>query len=124
MQELIKLAHETNTPIVAGHDVYYMHPDDKAARDTLMLVNTSGDTSDRGTGGATGGGGNTGMGGGSDEEEDFSFISPERAEELFKDIPEAIENTSVIADKCNLTIELGKWVFSDYKVASGLSYDD
>ncbi len=127
MQELIKIARETNTPIVAGHDVYYMHPEDKAARDTLMLVNTAGDANDRGTGGATGavgGSNNAGMGGEGEDEEDFSFISPERAEELFKDIPEALENTVTIADRCNVTLELGKWVFSDYKVASGLSYDD
>ena len=117
MQELIKLARETNTEIVAGHDVYYIHPEDKAARDTLMLVNTAGDASDRGTSGST-------AMGGTDDEEDFSFISPERAEELFSDIPEAIENTAKIADMCNVKLELGKWVFPNYILESGRSYDD
>src|ERR1035437_2608659 len=119
MQELIKLAKETDTPIVAGHDVYYLHPEDKSARDTLMLVNTAGDASDRGTGGGSGS-----MGGGDEDEEDFSFISPERAEELFKDIPEALENTIKIADACNVKLELGKWVFPNYILESGRSYDD
>ncbi len=118
MQELIKLAKETNTPIVAGHDVYYLHPEDKAARDTLMLVNTAGDASDRGTGGGSG------AMGGDEDEEDFSFISPERAEELFKDIPEALENTIKIADMCDVKLELGKWVFPNYILESGRSYDD
>lgn len=125
MQSLIALARETSTPLVAAHDVYYLHPEDKAARDTLMLVNTSGpsgDLSDRGTG--SGGNGIGGAGIGDDDDENFSFISPERAAELFRDIPEALENTQKIADRCNLTIELGKWVFSDYKVESGLSYDE
>ncbi len=117
MQELIKLAKETDTPIVAGHDVYYIHPDDKAARDTLMLVNTAGDATDRGTAGTTG------IGGG-DDEEDFSFISPERAEELFSDIPEAIENTAKIAEMCDAKLELGKWVFPNYILESGRTYDD
>ena len=116
MQELIKLARETDTPIVAGQEVYYLHPEDKIARDTLMLVNTSGADA-----GATGG--SAAMGGGEDEE-DFSFTSPERMEELFKDIPDAIENTAIIAEACNVTLELGKWVFPAYTVASGKSYDD
>jgi DNA polymerase-3 subunit alpha len=108
IQQLIKLAKETNTSIVAGHDVYYLHPEDKTARDTLMLVNTSGDISDRNT----------------DNEDDFSFITPEQAEELFRDIPEALDNTFKIAEMCNLEITLGKWYFPDFKVESGLSHDD
>ncbi len=116
MQGLIKLARETKTQIVAGHDVYYLHPEDKEARDTLMLVNTSGDMSDKSS---AGGGMN-----GADDVEDFSFISQEKAEELFQDIPEAIENTSKIADMCNLEITLGKWYFPNFIVASGLTHDD
>lgn len=116
MQQLIKLAKETNTQIVAGHDVYYLHQEDKEARDTLMLVNTSGDMSDRNS---AGGGMND-----SDEEENFSFISQEKADELFHDIPIAIENTSKIADMCNLEITLGKWYFPNFIVESGLSHDD
>ncbi len=116
MQELIKLARETDTPIVAGQEVYYLHPEDKIARDTLMLVNTSGgDSADKNVGGTAGA---AAMGGGGDDEEDFSFTSPERMEELFKDIPEAIENTGKIADECNVTIELGKWVFPNYILES------
>ena len=117
MQELIKLARETDTPLVAGQEVYYLHPEDKIARDTLMLVNTSGADAGEKTGGSTA------MGGGEDEE-DFSFRSPEKMEELFKDIPDAIENTGKIADICDVTLELGKWVFPNYILASGKSYDD
>jgi DNA polymerase-3 subunit alpha len=118
MQQLIKLAKETNTQIVAAHDVYYLHQEDKAARDMLQLVNTSGDMSDRNTSGATA------MDGSTEEEENFSFISAERAEELFHDIPEALDNTMKIADMCNVEITLGKWYFPDFKVESGLTHDD
>ncbi len=109
MQQLIKLARETNTKIVAGHDVYYLHPEDKSARDTLMLVNTSGDLSDRNN---------------DNDASDFSFITPEKAEEMFRDIPDALDNTIAIADMCNLEITLGKWYFPDFKVESGLTHDD
>lgn len=116
MQQLIKLAKETDTQIVAAHDVYYLHQEDKNARDTLMLVNTSGDFSDRNTGNAS-------MDGDEDTE-NFSFISEEKAMELFQDIPEALDNTVKIADVCNLDIGLGKWYFPNFIVESGLSHDD
>ena len=29
-----------------------------------------------------------------------------------------------IADMCNLELELGKWVFPDFKVEDGKSYDE
>jgi len=109
IKKIIRLAHETNTPLVAAHDTYYLHPEDKKARDTLMLVNTSGDFSDRNS---------------DSTEEDFSFIDQDRAEKLFKDTPEALENTIKIADMCNLELKLGTWVFPDFKVESGLSPDD
>ena len=109
MRKIISLAKETDTPLVAAHDVYYLHQEDKKARDTLLLVNSSGDLSDRNS---------------DSDEEDFSFISSEKAEELFKDTPEALANTLKIADQCNLELKLGTWVFPDFKVESGLNPDD
>ncbi len=69
--------------LVAAHDVYYLKPEDKAARDTLVQVNSHSDFSDRADSGST---------------DDFSLISPEKAEEYFKDTPEALENTQKIAE--------------------------
>jgi len=109
MKSLIDLARETQTQIVAGHDVYYLDPEDRVARNTLMMVNTHGDMSDRNS---------------ENDEEDFSFLTPDSAVEAFKDTPDALENTVKIAGECDLKIELGKWIFPDYKVESGLSYDD
>jgi len=109
MRKIIALAKETNTPLVAAHDVYYLHPEDKKARDTLLLVNTNSDFSDRNS---------------DSNEEDFSFITSEKAEELFKGTPEALENTIKIAEMCELELELGSWVFPDFKVESGLTPDE
>ncbi|MCL5782188.1 MAG: DNA polymerase III subunit alpha [Patescibacteria group bacterium] len=109
MKTLAGFAKKNHIPTVAGHDVYYLTPDDRQARDTLLLVNSHSDASDRIS---------------DDDESDFSFISSQRAEELFGDMPDALENTEKVADMCNLNIELGKWVFPDYKVESGRSYDD
>ncbi len=109
MKALAEFAKLHNVPIVAAHDVYYINPGDRFARETLVRVNSHGDGSDRVS---------------EDDEDDFSFISPERAAELFHDMPEALENCAKIADRCNLTLELGKWVFPNLVVESGLTPDD
>jgi DNA polymerase-3 subunit alpha len=58
---LITLARETDTPLVAAHDVYYLKPEDRVARETLIKIQNGGVvdmTNDLG------------------DEEDFSFITP------------------------------------------------
>ena len=109
MKTLTEFAHQQKIPVAAAHDTYYLHPEDRQARETLVRVNSHTDASDRIS---------------DSDEDDFSFISPERAEELFRDLPEALENTAKIVDACNLELKLGNWVFPDYIVESGLLDDD
>lgn len=109
MKVLIDFAKSENIPIVATHDVYYLHQEDRFARETLVRVNSHSDSSEKIS---------------DSDDDDFSFISGERATELFKDIPEAIENTAKIAEQCNLEIKLGNWVFPAFTVESGRTPDD
>ena len=109
MKILAAFAKAQNIPICAAHDLYYLKPEDRFARETLVRVNSHSDSSDRIS---------------DSDEDDFSFISPERAEELFRDMPEALDNTQKIVDACNLNIELGKWVFPAFTVESGRTPDD
>ncbi len=110
-EKIKKLAEKTDTELVAAHDVYYLKPEDKAARDTLVQVNSHSDFSDRDLNGDT---------------DNFSFISAETAEKYFKNEPNALGNSVKIADMCNLEIVLGKaaWVFPKFVVESELSYDE
>jgi DNA polymerase-3 subunit alpha len=110
-EKIIKLGKDTETQLVAAHDVYYLSPEDKKARDTLVQVNSHSDFSDREQ---------------REGSDDFSFISSEKAEDYFKDTPEALENTLKIAEMCNLEITLGKdaWKFPNFIVESGLSHDE
>jgi len=109
-KKLIEFAKSTNTPLVAAHDVYYLKPEDKDARETLIQVqNNAGFSNTRAM---------------NNDDEDFSFISSSRAEELFKETPEAIENTLKIADRCHLDIELGSWVFPKFDIPEHSSYPE
>src|SRR5690606_5724579 len=110
-QERIKaLAKTTGTPLLAAHDVYYLEPSDRVARETMVKIQNGGvvDTS-----------------GDLDDAEDFSFLSQAEMKERMKDVPEAIENTVKVAEMCNVEIPLGtKWYFPDYIIESGKEPDD
>ena len=110
-EKIIELAKKTNVELVAAHDVYYINPEDKAARDTLVQVNSHSDFSDREQ---------------RESDDDFSFISSEKAEEYFKDTPKALENSLKIAEMCDVEIVLGQkaWVFPDFIVEDGLTHDE
>ena len=107
MKKRIALAKAENVPIVATQEVYYLVPDEKKARETLLLVNSQGDTRER-----------------DNDESDFSFPGTAEFEKRFADIPEALTTSKTIADRCNVELSLGNWVFPDYKTKNNVSYDE
>lgn len=108
MAELVKLAKEQEVPIVAAHDVFYINPEDRIARNTLLSIQNS-DFKDRGNIG--------------NSEEDFSLITPAQAEKYFRKIPEAIDNIERIVEMCDLKLELGKWLFPNVPTEEGLTHN-
>ncbi|HTE48834.1 MAG TPA: DNA polymerase III subunit alpha, partial [Candidatus Paceibacterota bacterium] len=109
-EALVKLAKKHGIPLVATQDSHYPESGDHDAHHTLLQINTQGDVKE-GTKFEF-------------SDDDFSFINAETAVEVFKDIPEAVENTIKIADMCNLELELGKWVFPDFQLEEGITYDE
>jgi len=59
-KQIVNLGSETNTPLLAAHDTYYLKPEDRPVRDTLLSIQ---------------GGGFAERGGFDEAETDFSFIS-------------------------------------------------
>jgi len=104
MEKIINLARESDTSLVAQNDVYYLEPDDREATEIMRRIQQGGR--------------------GRNEDEDFSFISEKRALELFKDVPEAVDNSRVIADRCNLSFELGKWTFPSVPISADFKNHD
>ena len=105
MAQVVALGRETGTPLVAQHDVYYLAPEDREATEVMRRIQQGGH--------------------GRNEDEDFSFISEAKALELFKDLPEAIENSRKIADRCTVEFKLGQWTFPAVPVSPGFkSHED
>lgn len=111
MEGRVAMAEKHGVQLVAAHDVYYLAKDDRQARDTVMSI--QGHVMRGGEGSAFG-----------NEDEDFSFIDEKTAVKYFKKLPQALENTIKIADRCNLKLELGKWVFPNLEVPGGKTPDE
>ena len=90
---------------LAIYDVYYLEPADRPAFNTVLSIQ---EHLNRGT---------------FDEEQDLHFRSVEEAKQDFKNSPEKLANTAKIAERCNLEIELGKWIFPELDMGS-LSADE
>ena len=91
---LVELSRTLNVPLVATNDVHYLNAEDADAHEVLLSVQTGKNLSDENRL--------------SLRQDDFSLCDVARIEELFPDIPEVIENTVKIAERCNIELPLGK----------------
>jgi DNA polymerase-3 subunit alpha len=83
-----------NIPVVATKDSHYLRPEDKPIHEVLLAIQTNNQFDDEKR---------LTM-----KEYELSLSSAEEMTNLFSDVPEAIENTVKIADKCRFEFELGK----------------
>ena len=91
MKELKKLADQAGVQVVAQHDVYYLLPSDSEACEVMRRIAHGSH--------------------GQNEEEDFSFVNEAQMMKWFKDMPDAVSRSGEIAERCNVTFELGSWNF-------------
>ena len=107
---LIALSKKTGIPLVATNDCHYLNSDDSEAQDILMLINTGADINDPERLTMKG--------------DDYSFKTPEEMTEAFKDVPEAIDNTQKIADRCEFEFELRKTKLPVFQPPEGKTTDE
>ena len=91
---------------LAIYDVYYLEPEDRPAFETVKSIQ---EFINRGSFG---------------EEEDLHFRTRDETKKDYKTNPEKLSKTVEIAERCNLILELGKWVFPNYVTKPGKSYDE
>jgi DNA polymerase III subunit alpha len=111
-KNIVGLGERTRTPLVASHDVYYLNQRDYLARETMTKIQTGGVVETQDAEGELA--------------PNFSFISQEKAKELFATDTEreALKNSVKIASECTVEMSLGStWYFPDYKIKSGKEPD-
>ncbi len=97
-QGLLKLSKDLGLPIVATNDSHYVNKEDAAAQDALVCVQSGKMLEDTNRMRYI-------------DTPDFYLKSTEDMAREFVDIPDAIENTQKIADRCDVQITLGQWYF-------------
>jgi DNA polymerase-3 subunit alpha len=90
-QALIDLAKKMGLPLVATNDVHFLEEDDHEAHNCLCAISTGKNADDPSR---------------MIYPLDVYLKSPEQMHQLFADAPQACENTLVIADRCNVELDL------------------
>lgn len=88
-----RIARETGIPLAATNDVHYIEKQDAKIQQVLICIATNHVIGD-----------DTGLEFHADE---FYLKNEDEMRALFPDTPEAIDNTQVIADRCNFDFEFG-----------------
>ncbi|OGH29078.1 MAG: DNA polymerase III subunit alpha [Candidatus Levybacteria bacterium RIFCSPHIGHO2_12_FULL_37_12] len=102
--KLIDLSRKLSIPLVATNDNHYIYPQDAEAQESLLCIQTQTTLNDKNR--------KLTM----ISSPDFYIKSKEEMIGLFLNIPEAIENSSKIADMCNVEIKLGQWIMPLFDV--------
>lgn len=102
---LIRLSKETGIPLVATNDTHYVRKEDSKIQQVLICIATN-TTLDQGNGLEF-------------DSDEFYLKSEEEMHELFSHVPEAIENTQIIADRCNYDFEFGNTKLPHFEVPDG-----
>ncbi|MBT3835379.1 DNA polymerase III subunit alpha [Candidatus Peribacteria bacterium] len=104
-QQLIRIGKELDVPVVATCNSHYCRKDDADAHDVLLCIQKNANVEDTSRF--------------SMMDSDFSMREYEEMEKAFSHVPEAMENTRVIADRCSLDFEFGKYRIPKFDVPKG-----
>ena len=102
---LIKLARETDTPLVATNDAHYLMREDAKNQDVLLCIQTGKTLDD-----------DNRM---HFETDEFYLKSEDEMRALFPNVPEAIDNTAEIAEKCSFEFKFGERHLPSFDVPDG-----
>jgi len=105
---LVRLSGDMKIPLVATNDSHYTQPEDAAIHDVLLCIgtNTTVDDPKRQL-----------------KMHDTSYYVKSEAEmlALFHDLPEAVTNTQLVADQCNLDLEFGRLHLPEPSIPPGVT---
>ena len=104
-QQLMRLSAETGIELVATNDIHYTYAEDADSHDILLCLQTGKKITDEDRMRYEGG--------------QYFVKSEAEMASLFPYVPQAIENTQKIADRCNVEIEFGVTKLPKFDVPEG-----
>jgi DNA polymerase-3 subunit alpha len=104
---MIELSRETGIPLVATNDVHYLDKSDVEAHEVLLCLQTRGELEDpRRFRFKT---------------DELYFKTADEMEALFDDVPEALDNTRAIAQRCNVNLDRRGFFLPTFPLPDGFS---
>jgi DNA polymerase III subunit alpha len=103
--ELVRIGKEMGIPWVATNDSHYTHKDDAPGHDVLLCINTGSELADPQRF--------------KFDSDEFYLKTPAEMAEKFAAWPGACENTLEVAQRCDVSIELGNLLLPNYSVPEG-----
>lgn len=110
-KKVIEISRKLGIPLLATNDAHYLRQQDAFAQDVLIMINTQTNINSQNRLSMA-------------DTPDFYVKSPQEMKEAFVDIPDAIENTLKVAEKCNIELELGKWFFPNFDTPPGKTKEE
>ena len=107
--DLLKLAKELGLPLLATNDLHYTKHEDAGAHEALLCVQSGSTIADPKRF--------------KFENSEFYLKSAAQMRQLFSDIPEACDNTLLIAERCNITMRENENLLPKFKVPEGQTED-
>ena len=108
--ELLEISRKLSIPPVATNDCHYLDQKDSEAHEVLLCIQTGKTLEDPDR-----------MRFGTDE---FYFKSPETMSQMFGYCREALDNTILIAERCNLKLEFGKFFLPHFEIDTDQTLDE
>jgi len=109
-KSLYAMSKKLKIPLVATNDCHYLEKEDAEAHDVLLCIGTKKKLSDSNRMKLKG--------------DSFYFKSEEEMAKIFSEIPKALSNTQIIAEMCDLKIDLPGPVLPDFKVPENKSKEE
>jgi DNA polymerase-3 subunit alpha len=107
--DLLKLGKELGLPLLATNDLHYTHHEDAASHEALLCVQSGSTLADPKRF--------------KFDNNEFYLKSAKEMRALFSDIPEACDNTLLIAERCNITMRENENLLPQYSVPKGETED-
>ena len=102
---LIQMAPHYGARLVATNDVHYVAPEDAELQDILLCIQTGAVRADPDRMRMT--------------DPSYYFRTPQEMQSLFTEVPQAIENTLWIAERCQVNLDFEGYRLPDFKVPDG-----
>ena len=107
--DLLKLGRELKLPLLATNDLHYTRHEDAPAHEALLCVQSGSTLADPKRF--------------KFDNDEFYLKTPAQMRELFSDIPEACDNTLLIAERCNVKLREGENLMPAFAVPTGETED-